>query len=78
MLEPMDRPPVPITTHGEIDPDRLAEVARFVADQRITEHVVRDVLAADLRIDEIIEMDEFTIDLVVPLPDGLTLVYDTT
>ena len=31
-----------------------------------------------LAITEVVEMDEFTIDLVVRFPDGLCLVYDTT
>lgn len=67
-----------LTVHGEISPERCAELQRFVAEQHITEQVFRDLDAKGIRIADIIHMDEYTIDLVVPLPDGLTLVYDTT
>ena len=32
----------------------------------------------DAQLAEVVEQDEFTLDLVVRLPDGLFLVYDTT
>ena len=73
---PLD--PRPLIVHGTIAASRLRELERFVAGQSITEHVFRDLDALGLAIDDIVAMDEYTLDLVVPLPDGLVLVYDTT
>lgn len=42
-----------------------------------TEQVFRAIDMQDLPYD-ILAMDEYTLDLVVTLPDGLVLVYDTT
>jgi hypothetical protein len=67
-----------IRPHGPVAPTRLAELEAFVASQRITEHVFRDMDAARIRVTDIVAMDEYTIDLVFRLPDGLWLVYDTT
>lgn len=64
--------------YGQVSSTRLDELERYVAGQQITEHVVRDALASGLGIDDVVQMDEFTIDLLVELPDGLVLVYDTT
>jgi len=63
---------------GSIDAGRVAQLTAFVAGQRITDHVVRALEPEGLAITEVVEMDEFTIDLVVRFPDGLCLVYDTT
>lgn len=63
---------------GSIPPERLAELGQFVADQTTTERVFRAVDRAGLQLDEIIHQDEYTIDIVVALPDQLVLVYDTT
>ncbi|MEQ1570372.1 MAG: hypothetical protein ABMA64_32355 [Myxococcota bacterium] len=67
---------VPPTSN--IGEDRLRELDAFVSGQRGTERVLRDLEALGLELADIVQMDEFTLDLVVPLPDGLTLVYDTT
>jgi len=67
-----------LRVHGDIPDDRIQEIADFVRGQSITEAVFRDLDAAGLSVAEIIPMDEYTLDWVVPLPDGLTLVYDTT
>jgi hypothetical protein len=69
---------MPLSVVGTVPEARVRELERFVASQRITEHVFRDLDAIGLRIADIVPMDEYTLDLVVPLPDGLTLVYDTT
>jgi len=53
----------------------LAELAAFTADHQTTARLTRDVFAAGL---DIVTMDEYSLELVVPLPDGLTLVYGTT
>jgi hypothetical protein len=66
-----------LVTHGVVPEPRLRELEGFVASQTTTERVFRDLDALGLRM-EIVAMDEYTLDLVVPLPDGLTLVYDTT
>jgi hypothetical protein len=67
-----------LTVFGDVPEARVRELEQFVASQRITEHVFRDLDALGLRIDDIVYMDEYTLDLLVSLPDGLTLVYDTT
>jgi len=67
-----------LTTHGSVSASRLAELTEWVHDQRITEQMFRAVHAAGLVIADIVHMDEYTIDIVVPLADGLVLVYDTT
>ena len=63
---------------GQISEARVEALRRFVRGHQITEQVVRALDAAGWALDEIHEMDEFTFDLVVALPDGLCLVYDTT
>lgn len=67
-----------LAVHGRVPAARVTELEAWTARQAITEHVFLDVDAAGLRIEDIVTMDEYTIDLVVPLPDGLVLVYDTT
>lgn len=61
--------------HGRVSEARLAELAAFTADHQTTARLTRDVFAAGL---DIVTMDEYSLELVVPLPDGLTLVYGTT
>mgnify|MGYP000126430904 CR=1 FL=1 len=58
--------------------DRFAQLEAFVSGQRITDDVVRDVLAEGLDIADVVQMDEFTIDLVVAVGPSEWLVYDTT
>lgn len=67
-----------LRVHGGVDVERVRALDAFVAGHRITEHVFVGLDGAGLAIDDVIAMDEYTIDLVVHLPDGLTLVYDTT
>jgi hypothetical protein len=69
---------MPLATHGLVPAHRLEELSRFVASHRTTEGILRAIEAAGLELAEILEMDEYTLDIVVPLPDGLALVYDTT
>lgn len=63
---------------GRVDPRRHQALTAFVSGQRTTEGVVRALAQEGLELADVVEMDEFTIDLVVPLLDGLCLVYDTT
>jgi hypothetical protein len=56
----------------------MTELASWVAAQGTTERVVLAATAAGLELHDVVQMDEFTLDLVVALPDGLWLVYDTT
>ncbi len=67
-----------LAAHGLVPANRMEELERFVASHRTTEQIIRAIEAASLEIAEILEMDEYTLDIVVPLPDGLVLVYDTT
>lgn len=62
---------------ADVPAARRAELAAFVADHGTTERVYRDLDRLRLRY-EFVPMDEYTIDLVVPLPDRLVLVYYTT
>jgi hypothetical protein len=62
-----------------IIPDpRFAEIAVWVGPQTTTERAVNAVIKAGYALHDAHQMDEYTIDLVVELPDGLVLVYDTT
>ncbi|MCB9670759.1 MAG: hypothetical protein H6736_22570 [Alphaproteobacteria bacterium] len=61
-----------------IEPARLEALERDVRTHRITEHIIRALPGMDAQLAEVVEQDEFTLDLVVRLPDGLFLVYDTT
>ena len=63
---------------GSVPASRVAELAAVVTEHRITEQVVQHALDAGYTIEAAVNMDEFTIDLVIRLPDGLYLVYDTT
>lgn len=67
-----------LTTHGSISPARVTELSAWLDGQTTTERVVHAVLDAGYPLLHTHEMDEFTIDIVVGLPDGLVLVYDTT
>jgi hypothetical protein len=57
---------------------RKAELQRWLAPQTTSGDVWAALLTRGLRIHDIVTMDEFTLDWIVPLPDGLVLVYDTT
>jgi hypothetical protein len=63
---------------GAVPEARRAELADYTRGHRLTEHLVRAALDAGLDIEAAVQMDEFTFDLVIALPDGLWLVYDTT
>ena len=67
-----------IRVHGIVDPRRVAGLAALTARQSITEQVFRMVDELDLVVVDLLPMDEYTIDVVIALPDGLHLVYDTT
>lgn len=67
-----------LQAHGRVSDARLAELAAFTADHQTTARLTRDVFAAGLDLADIVAMDEYSLELVVPLPDGLTLVYGTT
>ena len=63
---------------GSVPVDRVERLKEMVRRQSITEHIVRDLEANDLKFHGVIEMDEYTLDLLVVASDGLCLVYDTT
>lgn len=66
------------TVHGPVPPHRVAKLAGWLEGQCTTEDLLHATDEAGLTIDRFQNMDEYCIDVVVPLPDGLTLVYDTT
>ncbi len=63
--------------HGNVPPEHVAAAIAFSAGHTITETLVRDVLEGGWQIDEVVEMDEFTLDLLIEA-DGVWVVYDTT
>jgi len=73
-------PPVrtPRTVGPPVPARRREQLEAFVAGQHTTEHVVRQVEAEGLELVDIVQMDEFTLDLVVRVDPSLWLVYDTT
>lgn len=56
----------------------LETVTARLVQQRLTEHVLRDLEVLGAELLDIVIQDEFTHDWVVQLPEGLVLVYDTT
>ena len=42
------------------------------------ERILKDAWAIGLDVQDIIVQDEYSHDVLLPLPDGRTLVYDTT
>lgn len=70
--------PMRVLGAGQVDPSRLEALEQSIASHRLTEHVMRGLTALGGELEDVVEQDEFTIDLVVRLSDGLFLVYDTT
>lgn len=64
--------------HGAVPAARSAALEVFTAGHTTTARLLKDHLAAGCDIGAIHAMDEYTLDVVVPLPDGLVLVYGTT
>jgi hypothetical protein len=64
--------------HGSVAADRLAELSELVRSHTTTERLFRAVDALGLVLHDLVAMDEFTNDVVVEVPGGLFLVYDTT
>lgn len=67
-----------LRVHGTLDDARLGEIAGLVRDHTTTERLFSTVDALGLAVHDILPMDEYTIDIVVGLPGGAFLVYDTT
>jgi hypothetical protein len=63
---------------GVVDDGRLAALDAATAGHRTLEHVVRWVAAEGHELAEVVTMDEFTHDVVILVPEGLFLVFDTT
>lgn len=64
--------------HGVVSEHRAAEIRAFTAGHTTTDRLLRAHLANDCDIADIHNMDEYSLDVVVPLPDGLVLIYGTT
>lgn len=64
----------------ELSEERRLALQRAVATHTTMEHVARWVFSQTPPLDivDIVRQDEFTHDVLVPLPDGLVLVYDST
>lgn len=63
---------------GNIGEDRVEQLQAATDSLTSLDHVVRWALAEGLELADVIAMDEYTHDVVVPLPDGLVLVFDCT
>jgi hypothetical protein len=66
-----------IEVHGSVDAARVVQIAQWAAAHATTERLFRDVDRDRLDYD-VIAMDEYTMDIVVVLPGGPFVVYDTT
>lgn len=69
-----------IRNRAGVDAQALAELEEAVHDHSTLERVVRWAMlqSPPQLIDTVIHQDEYSLDVVVPLGDGLCLVYDTT
>lgn len=67
-----------LKVHGAVNPDRISEIDATLTGLTTLEQVVRALESKRLHIADVISMDEYTVDILVRRPDGLTLVFDTT
>lgn len=73
-----------VTDYANLSAEQLEAIERELKDVRGLQDVVNKGLRKDSNarlpavIAEVIVQDEFTHDCIVPLRDGLVLVYDTT
>ena len=65
-------------SHGVVPDASMAALDAFTREHAITEQVFRALDGAGLRDYDIVQIDEYTLDLVVAWPGGIWLVYDTT
>lgn len=71
---------LPLRAVNPISPERLQSLGEAVARHHTMERVAQWVFRHEPTLDiaDVLRQDEFTHDVIVPLPDGLTLVYDST
>jgi hypothetical protein len=62
----------------DVEPVRAHELKTWVEAHSSLERVLKAAWAIGTDVVETIAQDEFSHDALVPLPDGLILVYDTT
>jgi hypothetical protein len=65
---------IPLHDYASLDTARLAEIQQRIAPHRTLENLY----AGAAPIADIIPQDEFTLDVIVPIDGGLTLVYAIT
>lgn len=72
--------PVPVVAVQDIADEIMAEIRDFAASHTGLKTVLDWCLAQHPPIHDtsVVTQDEFTHDLIVPLPSGLYLVYDST
>lgn len=63
---------------GPVPEPRRRELVGLIGAAGTLERVIRALEGEGLELADVIPMDEFTIDILVDLPDGLTLAFDTT
>ena len=66
--------------YAGLAPDRRAQLTALVAHHRTLEAALRHWLGQSPPVDvaDVVIQDEYTHDVIVPTPDGLTLVYEAT
>ena len=66
--------------YAGLSPEQRSQIAALVADHRTLERALRHWLSQSPPVDvaDVVIQDEFTHDVIVPTPDGLTLVYEAT
>lgn len=69
-----------IDNRANLDAAALEALEHAVADHTTLEKVVRWAMfrSPSRLIDTVVQQDEYTLDVLVPIEDGLCLVYDTT
>jgi hypothetical protein len=72
----------PLSVHDQagLGPEAMAAIEAVVSGHETLEDLLRwgRAQAPPVFVEEVLAQDEFTNDVIVPWPNGLTLVYDTT
>jgi hypothetical protein len=66
--------------YADLEPERRDALAALLTDHRTLERALRYWLGQSPPVDvaDVIAQDEYTHDVLVAMPDGLTLVYEAT
>lgn len=67
-----------LSDRASLDTNRYGALAAAVAEHTTLERVIRWGLTHGHMVSRIVKQDEYTQDVVLPVGDGLFLVYDST